>query len=182
MIQISYISRAAEPMSAVALLGLLEHSLSSNANDRRHKDVQVLRCTEVSGRQYSDWTMGFERVTEHGLRDIEGLRDFGEQDFNFDFLAQHGEVVETLMNHFRAPHWDPLVRELDAKDKVIEHLKRSLAQARSRAEMASLVLESVTDAGRKGGISEAHLRLCESTLNSLRAPLPDAATSTATSG
>ena len=138
------------------------------SEDSRHDGIQLLGRREIQQRQYSDWSMGFERVTDEGLQQVEGLHDFGERDFNFDYLSRHGGVVETLMEHFRAPHWDPLIRELDAKDKVIDHLSRRLARARSSVEMASLVLESVTEASRQGGLSEEHQRLCESALRSLR--------------
>ncbi len=202
MIQVSYLSRAAGPMSAADLLALLLQSRTDNAargvtgmllygngtflqviegddpvvddlitrisKDSRHHGIQFLSRIPVLHRQYSDWTMGFERVTDEGLKQIAGLHDFGANEFTFDFLAGHGAVVETLMDHFGAPHWDPLVRELDAKDKVIEHLKNSLLQARGRLEVAGLVLESVTESGRKGVLSDAHLRLCDSALGALR--------------
>lgn len=93
---------------------------------------------------------------------------FVERDFTVDCLVRHEVVVDKLMDHFRVPHWDPLVRELDAKDKVIDHLKKGLLQARGRVEVASLVLESVIEAARQGSLSEAHLELCESALGSLR--------------
>jgi hypothetical protein len=138
------------------------------SKDPRHGEFRVLSRRSMPRRQYSDWTMGFERITDDGLKQIDGLRDFGEREFTFDYLSSHEAVVETLMEHFRAPHWDPLIREIDAKDKVIEHLKKSLLQVRGRVEVAALVLESVTEAGRKGALSEAHLRLCDSALGALR--------------
>jgi hypothetical protein len=136
--------------------------------DPRHDGIQLLGRREIQERQYTDWSMGFERVTDAGLQQVEGLRDFGARDFNFDYLSRNGEVVETLMDHFRAPHWDPLIRELDAKDKVIDHLSKRLARARGSVEVASLVLESVTEASRQGSLSEEHQRLCQSALTALR--------------
>lgn len=202
MIQVSYLSRAAGPMSAEQLLALLLQSRTDNAargvtgmllygnetflqvlegddsivddlvarisKDSRHHGIQVLSRTPVLHRQYSDWTMGFERVTDEGLKQIAGLHDFVENKFTFDYLTSHEAVIETLMDHFRAPHWDPLIRELDAKDKVIDHLKKTLLQVRGRLEVASLVLESVTEAGRKGALSDTHLRLSDSALEALR--------------
>jgi len=202
MIQVSYLSRASESMSAEKLLALLLQSRTDNAKrgvtgmllygnetflqvlegddavvddlvawiktDPRHGGIQVLSRRSVPNRQYSDWTMGFERVTDEGLTQIDGLRDFGEREFTFDYLATHEAVVETLMNHFRTPHWDLLVRELDAKDKVIDHLKKSLLQVRGRVEVASLVLESITEASRKGVLSDKHMGLCNSALGALR--------------
>ena len=61
-----------------------------------------------------------------------------------------------------------LVRELDARDRLIAHLRRGLQESRSRSEVAALVLESVIDAARERPLSAEHLRLCESTLASLR--------------
>ena len=202
MIQITYISRATEPMSAEKLLALLQQCLKNNVShdvtgmllygndtflqalegdekpvddlfekvrrDPRHTDVQILHRRPIDHRQYSDWSMGFKRISDQELKKIEGLRNFDEQEFNFAYLVQHDNVVEALMDHYQKPYWDPLVRELDAKEKAVEYLKKTLADARCNAEIASLVLESVVDAGRKGSLSEGHLRLCESALNSLR--------------
>jgi hypothetical protein len=202
MIQIAYISRATEPMSAEKLLALLQQCLKNNLStgvtgmllygngtflqalegeekavddlvesikkDPRHANIQVLHRRSIEHRQYSDWSMGFKRISDQELQHIEGLRNFGERDFNFDYLVQHENVVEALMDHYRKPYWDPLVRELDAKDKVIEHLKSAINNTKSSVEVASLVLESVVDAGRSGKLSEGHIRLCESVLNTLR--------------
>ena len=136
--------------------------------DPRHTNIQFLHRKTIERRQYSEWSMGFKLVSDSELQQIEGLRNFGEKDFNFEYLLQHDNVVEVLMDHYRKPYWDPLVRELDAKEKVVEHLKKALTHTRGCVEVASLMLESVVDAGRKGSLNEAHLRLCESALNSLR--------------
>jgi hypothetical protein len=136
--------------------------------DPRHSKIQFLYRKPIDQRQYADWSMGFKRVRESQLRDVEGLADFKEQDFNFEYLIEHDVVVDSLMDHFRAPHWDPLVRELDAKDKVIEHLKKTLAHTRGCIEIASFVLESVAEASRKGSLSEDQLHMCESALETLR--------------
>jgi Sensors of blue-light using FAD len=202
MIQISYISRAAEPMPADKLLALLQQCLANNVSngvtgmlvygnetflqalegedkavddlvekiskDPRHNNIQLLHRRPIAERQYSDWTMGFKRISDHDLKQIAGLRNFGERDFNFDNLAKHGNVVEALMDHYRKPSWDPLLRELDAQDKVLEHLKKTLTSTRRSVEVASLMLESILDASRGGKLSEGHLHLCESALNTLR--------------
>lgn len=140
------------------------------AADPRHVGMQRLARKTIERRQYADWTMGFERVTDDGLRQIDGLRDFSEGDFNVAYLSSHGDVIDSLMSQYRVTHWDPLVREIDAKDKVIEHLRLGLVQARGRAELMSLVLESMTSAARQGGLSAEHLRLCESMLATLGRP------------
>jgi hypothetical protein len=202
MIQVSYVSRTREPMSADQLLGLLLQCRDNNTamgvtgmllygngtflqaiegedavvdgligrilKDPRHADIELLGRRAIDRRQYAEWSMGFERVTDAGLQEIDGLRDFGAKDFNFDNLLRNEPVVEKLMEHFREPHWDPLIRELDAKDKVIAHLRQGLAQARGRLEIATLVIESVTTAGREGPLSPPLVQLCESALGALQ--------------
>jgi hypothetical protein len=202
MIQISYLSRISEPMSAEQLLELLLQCQTNNvaegitgmllygnetflqaiegeeqavddlmariSKDPRHSNIQVLHRKTIKNRQYADWSMGFERVTDEGLGEIEGLTDFGATDFTFDYLVDNQPVVASLMDHYREPHWNPLLGELDAKDKVIEHLKSSLSSLRGRTQMVHLALESLTEASRKGPPSESLLRLCESALDGLR--------------
>ncbi|MEO1034839.1 MAG: BLUF domain-containing protein [Pseudomonadota bacterium] len=142
------------------LLGKIEH-------DSRHADIQILSRRAIEQRQYSEWSMGFDRVTDEALGEIDGLRDFGAKDFDFNFLIEHEPVVNSLMEHYRRPHWDPLLGELDAKDKVIEHLQEKLAQVRGGVEVARLALESVTEASRKGATDDALLRLCDTALDAL---------------
>jgi hypothetical protein len=112
--------------------------------------------------------MGFKRVSTQGLSDIGGVSEFGEKDFNFDYLIEHEAVAEDLVERFRVPHWDPLIRELDAKDKVIDYLKKALSHTRGCIEIASFVLENVVTASRSGRLDDEQLRLCESALDSLR--------------
>jgi hypothetical protein len=149
---------------------VVDRLVDTIAADTRHGRMQRLGRKTIAHRQYADWTMGFDRITEEGLSQIEGLRDFSKGDFNVAYLASHGDVIDSLMSQYRVTHWDPLVREIDAKDKLIEHLRRNLAQARSRAELTSLVLESMTDAARQGHLSTEHIRLCESMLATLGRP------------
>ena len=136
--------------------------------DPRHSKIHILYRKAIENRQYSDWSMGFRRVSAQGLNNGAGLSEFGAKDFNFDYLIEHEGVVETLMEHYRVPHWDPLIRELDAKDKVIEHLKKALSHTRGCIEIASFVLENVAAASRSGRLDEQQLRLCESALDTLR--------------
>jgi hypothetical protein len=147
---------------------VIEALLDKINRDSRHSNIQVLSRKKIERRQYADWTMGFERVTDESLGEIEGLTDFGATDFTFDYLVDNQPVVASLMDHYREPHWNPLLGELDAKDKVIEHLKTSLATLRGKAQMVHLALESLTQASRDGQPSESLRRLCESALDGLR--------------
>lgn len=142
--------------------------LDKIARDPRHADMKVLRRDAIDARQFSGWSMGFERVTDQTLAEIPGLRNVGLRDFNAEYLSSHSELVESLLDRYRAPHWDPLIRELDARDKLIKDLRDELARARLTTQMAALVLESVIEAARHGRLDGAHLDLCRSTLSSLR--------------
>lgn len=202
MIQISYLSRTAAPLTAGDLLSLLQQCQTNNAaqgitgmlfygnrtflqvvegeaaavdalvgkiaRDPRHEDIRILGRKTVEHREYGDWSMGFEAVTDAGLRGIDGLRDFSAADFTPAGLAAREDVVDTLVERFRAPHWDPLVRELDAKEKVIAHLRQELVRQRGRAAFATLVVEGLAEAARSGEVAATHLRLCESALKTLR--------------
>ena len=202
MIQVSYVSRSAEPMSSADLLALLHQCRTNNRkqnvtglllygngtflqtiegeedvideligyirDDDRHAEIQMLHRIEIPERQYSEWSMGFDEVSDESLQEVEGLRDFGAVDFNFKNLTGNAEVVDSLLQHYREPHWDQVIGELDAKDRVIRHLERSLATMRDRAALARLALESITEASQQGQPNESLIQLCESALASLR--------------
>jgi len=69
--------------------------------DSRHTNIKMLYRKPIERRQYSDWSMGFKRLSDQDLKDVEGLRLFGQKDFNPEYLAQHNTVVQSLMNHYR---------------------------------------------------------------------------------
>ena len=202
MIQVSYVSRSNEPMSAADLLALLyecrtqnqrrqvtglllyangtflqtiegedaviDTLLQSICKDERHAEIQMLNRKEIPERQYSEWSMGFDEISDESLKDVEGLRNFGAVDFTFENLSDNAAVVDSLLQHYREPHWDQVIGELDAKDRVIRHLERSLSTMRDRAALARLALESITEASRQGQPQESLIRLCESAVDALK--------------
>ena len=202
MIQVSYLSKSPEPMTAEALLSLLNECRTNNrkngvtgmllyANgtflqaiegeekvidalleriyaDPRHAEIQMLHRTEIDRPQYADWSMGFDQVSNEALDEVEGLRDFGEENFNFDYLVGHGSVMDSLLDHYRQPNWDLVIGEIDAQKSVIQDLEKALSKARDRVALARLALESITEASRKGQPGEPLVELCESALDSLR--------------
>ena len=100
--------------------------------DARHANLQVLHRRTIERRQYSDWSMGFKRVSDKELRVVEGLRDFGEKDFNPDYLLQHGEAVQSLMNHFRKERSKTIGQNelgIDEEDPMINVLHRVIRGA-----------------------------------------------------
>lgn len=137
-------------------------------DDPRHADIEVLSRKPVEQRDYAEWSMGFDLVSNEGLREIEGLRDFGAAKFNFEFLVGNGPVVQSLVEHYREPHFDQVMGELDAQERVIRHLRGALKDLRNRAQVARLALASVVQASRDGAPSDSLIRLCESALEGLR--------------
>jgi len=138
------------------------------ASDPRHTDFRILRREEVSVRRHADWSMGFERLTDEKLREIPGLRNLSLREFNPEFLSSNSGVVENLLQQHRSRHWDPLIGEIDARDRLIEDLRRALATSEQRIEMVALLIESVIESGGDRALDEAHIALCRSTLSALR--------------
>jgi hypothetical protein len=77
-------------------------------------------------------------------------------------------VIEKLLERHRAPHWDPLLRELDARESLIADLRSELSRSRNDNQMAALVLETVIEAAKHGRLDEAHLDICRTVLRGLR--------------
>ena len=100
--------------------------------DPRHTNLQMLHRKTIERRQYSDWSMGFKRVSKKELQNVEGLRDFGEEDFNAEYLLQHGSVVQNLMNHFRKERFKTIGQSelgVDEEDRMINVLHRVIRGA-----------------------------------------------------
>ncbi len=147
---------------------VIDNLLDTISKDERHTEIQVLTRKEIPARQYSEWSMGFEEISDDTLKDVEGLRDFGAVDFTVEKLSGNARVVNKLLQHYHDPHLDEVLSELDAKDRVIRHLEDSLSTMRDRAALARLALESITEASRKGQPQESLIRLCESAVEALR--------------
>ena len=119
--------------------------------DARHTDLQILHRRTIERRQYSDWSMGFKRVSNKELRNVEGLRDFGEKDFNPDYLVQHGTVVQSLMNHFRKERFKTIgqgelgVHEEDRMINVLHRIIRGAVRVLA-VLMVVTILWGVVDA------------------------------------
>ena len=199
MIQLSYISSIAHPMSTGELVELLQKCLANNQRndvtgmllygndtflqtlegetetverlyetilqDARHNNVKSLTKNTVETRQYSDWNMGFKRISDEELKHVDGLIDFSEKKFTFKYLSDHADEARRLMDHFSS--WDPLLRKIEEKDEAVRHLRTMLAHARGCVEIATLVLQSVAAAGKVGQLEDEHLRVCDVALTAL---------------
>lgn len=75
----------------------VDELLAKISADPRHTALKVLRREPIAARHYSEWSMGFEQVTEGALFQVEGLSNFGLSDFNPEYLESHPEMVHTLL-------------------------------------------------------------------------------------
>lgn len=98
--------------------------------DHRHTDLQILYRKTIQQRQYSDWSMGFKRISDKDLMQVEGLRNFTKKDFNPEYLSQQSAIVESLMNHFRKERFKTIgqselgVEEADPMINVLHRIIR----------------------------------------------------------
>lgn len=145
--------------------------LAKIEKDPRHKSYRVLRREQADRRAYAGWSMGFQRLTEEMLHEVPELEDFVLDDFNPEFLSANPGTVESLLHRHRSSHWDPLLRELDARDGFITELQTALSGARQRNEMAALLIEAVIELGTAGPLDRTHIELCRAILASLRSPI-----------
>ena len=146
----------------------VELLLEKIERDPRHQDFQVIKREPIDERVYKQWSMGFERLTETALQEVPALRAFQLDDFNPEFLSAHPSVVENLLQRHRSLHWDPLIREIDARDQFIGELRAALISARQRNEQALLLIESVIEAAAEGVLKDRHLQLCRRMVDPLR--------------
>ena len=146
----------------------VETLLEKIARDSRHQDFQVIKREVTSTRLYENWSMGFERLTEAALQEVPALQAFQLENFNPEFLGTNPTIVENLLERHRSSHWDPLIREIGARDQFIDELRRALVNASQRNEQALLLIESVVEASAEGKLTDIHLQLCRRMVETLR--------------
>ncbi|WPL16344.1 putative membrane protein [Thiorhodovibrio winogradskyi] len=82
---------------------VIDELLDTIEQDPRHTGVHVIQRKAITKREYADWSMGFQQVSERALRaaSTAELDDFHEGDFETGYLREHRIVVQSLMDHFR---------------------------------------------------------------------------------
>ncbi|MFM9989831.1 MAG: BLUF domain-containing protein [Burkholderiaceae bacterium] len=147
---------------------IVEEIIDKISKDKRHIKFQVLSKQLIENRQYSNWAMGFEKLTEQTIAEVPKLKNFMLSDFNPEYLSSNDSVIESLLERHRSSHWDPLIREINARDEFIVQLRNALAAKHQQLESSMLLIESIVESANDGGFGEDHLRLCKSMLSSLR--------------
>ena len=147
---------------------IVKELIEKIAKDKRHINFQILSKQSIENRQYSDWAMGFEKLTEKTIAGLPKLKNFGLSDFNPEYLSSNVSVVESLLERHRSSHWDPLIREINARDEFIIELRSALASKHQQLQSSMLLIESVIESSTDGLLGADHLKLCKSILSSLR--------------
>jgi hypothetical protein len=147
---------------------IVEELIEKISKDKRHTKFQILSKQSIDNRQYSNWAMGFEKLTEQTLAGVPQLQDFALSDFNPEYLSSNASVIESLLERHRSSHWDPLIREINARDEFINELRSAIASQHQQLQSSMLLIESVIESSNAGVLGEDHLKLCKSMLGSLR--------------
>ncbi len=147
---------------------IVEELIGKISNDKRHIKFQILSKQSIENRQYSNSAMGFEKLTEQTIADVPELKNFMLPDFNPEYLSSNGSVIESLLERHRSSHWDPLIREINARDEFIVQLRNALASKHQQLESSTLLIESIIESVHDGVLGDDHIRLCKSMLSSLR--------------
>ncbi len=147
---------------------IVKELLEKISKDKRHTKFQILSEQSIENRQYSNWAMGFEKLTEQTIAGVSKLQNFALSDFNPEYLSSNVSVIESLLDRHRSSHWDPLIREINARDEFINELRSALASKHQQLQSSMLLIESVIESSANGSLGEDHLSLCKSMLSSLR--------------
>ena len=51
--------------------------------------------------------------------------------------------MENLVHQHRSMHWNPLIKEIEAKDNLISELRQTLAERQQQLQEISLALETL---------------------------------------
>ncbi|MGZ4969892.1 MAG: phosphate-starvation-inducible PsiE family protein [Methylobacter sp.] len=69
--------------------------------DERHKDVTVIEKLPITERLFPYWSMGFEKLEDKELSEIEGLNELFENDLTPAGFISHKHVVASLLTYLR---------------------------------------------------------------------------------
>lgn len=71
--------------------------------DRRHCRVTLLYKRPITHRAFPDWRMGFSRMPEKALEQLDGYSDFLREP-TADFFTQNPSYAQTLLQNFKTDY------------------------------------------------------------------------------
>ena len=75
--------------------------MSKIKKDRRHTDCRIVSKKKIQQREYGEWNMGFKLLSEKDFRTTKIIEGFNQDNFNATFLSNNGNIVDSLMEHYR---------------------------------------------------------------------------------
>lgn len=71
------------------------------SQDERHRNVLLVFEDTIESRTFSQWSMGFNKITNEDLRDVEGLNDFLEGEKSISYFSDHPARATKLLESFK---------------------------------------------------------------------------------
>jgi hypothetical protein len=71
------------------------------ALDERHKNVLMIYSTSIEERTFSDWSMGFNKISDEEWQSLDGLNDFMQKPAGIEYFQENPSRALTLLQHFR---------------------------------------------------------------------------------
>jgi hypothetical protein len=71
------------------------------ALDERHKNVLMIYSTSIEERTFSDWSMGFNKITDDEWQNLDGLNHFMQKPAGIEYFQENPSRALTLLQHFR---------------------------------------------------------------------------------
>jgi len=66
--------------------GQLNETFADIQIDERHSNIVIMQNKEIQAREFGDWSMGFENISEIDRNDIDGLAEFNSLLKNSNFI------------------------------------------------------------------------------------------------
>lgn len=79
----------------------LESLFKTIKKDPRHANVTILEKKQITERKFSEWSMGFKKLSDADLSNIEGLNRFFDNDMQAEYFLHEQNILALLMQHFR---------------------------------------------------------------------------------
>lgn len=80
---------------------IVESIYAKISKDTRHRNILMVYTNAIENRSFSNWMMGFNKVTDDSLKKVEGFTDYLTQPMNADFFTKNPSRAKILLEHFR---------------------------------------------------------------------------------
>jgi hypothetical protein len=80
---------------------IVESTYARIGTDTRHRNVLMVFRNTIEHRSFSNWMMGFNKVTDATLKELDGFTDYLNQPMDSSFFAKNPSRAKLLLEHFR---------------------------------------------------------------------------------